>query len=120
MKNIDLLGTEKIDLSGKSEDFAARQVPVTTSDPKAAVLNTVVDVFFRIGETRVERSFSMPSGSGKTVTFTAYGPKSILSKLKADAFKADITKDNNGADVADISVVPDLQNQIEIRKVRIK
>ena len=44
----------------KSREFTAAKMPVSVANPKAAVLNTVVDVYFRIGEKRVERVFSLP------------------------------------------------------------
>ena len=38
-----------------------RQVPVSISNPKATVLETVVDFAFRIGEKRVERFYAVTS-----------------------------------------------------------
>ena len=46
IKTLDFVETERIDLTGKKEEFTARQIPVSVSNPKAAVLNTVVDVIF--------------------------------------------------------------------------
>src|SRR5205085_4508954 len=75
VRPLEYVQTDKIDLTGKKDEFTARQVPVVAPNPKAAVLNTFVDVVFRIGEKRVERSFSLPvsGAAGKAATFTIYG-----------------------------------------------
>jgi YbbR domain-containing protein len=118
VRPLEYVQTDKIDLSGRKEEFTAKQVPVLVPDPKAAVLNTFVDVIVRIGEKRVERTFNIPlSGSpGKIVTFTAYGPKTLLGKTKPEAFKSDLSVDGTP------EVIPpsDLQNVVEIRKVSVK
>ena len=74
IETLESIPTDKISLAGKKEDFTAKQIPVSVSNPKATVLNTVVDVQFRIGEKRVERSFTAP------IT----GVKALLSEAKAN------------------------------------
>src|SRR6476469_6657076 len=77
VSTLSYVQTERIDLTGRREDLPAKQVAVTSPDPKAAVLNTFVDVFFRIGEKRAERIFSLPIlGTENMATFTLFGPKS--------------------------------------------
>lgn len=79
--------TERIDLAGRRDDLSARQVAVVSPDPKAAVLNTFVDVNLRLGEKRLERMFSIAvAGMPETIaTFTLYGPKSVLAGAKKDS-----------------------------------
>lgn len=116
VKTLYSLPTEKIDLTGRKEDFTARQVPVLVSDEKTTLLATVVDVHFRIGERRVARTFHLPVAStSQTVTFTAYGPRTDLQKLKADAFKVEMMLDDNGEETPNIIPPTD---SIEIRNVR--
>ncbi|MCV4714351.1 hypothetical protein OFC05_30245, partial [Escherichia coli] len=75
--------TEKIDISGRQADFVARQVPVSVSNPKATVLESVVDAVFRIGESRIERTLSVAvmDFPGKRETVTIYGPRSLVEKV---------------------------------------
>ena len=118
IKTLDFVQTDKIDLTGRKEEFTVKQIPVSVSNPKAAVLNTVVDVFFRIGERRVERAFSIPvaGAPGKTATFTIYGPRTLISKTRADAFKADIS----GDDSLQLTLPTELQDFVEVRKLKVR
>jgi len=118
VRPLEYVQTDKIDLTEKKEEFTAKQVPVVAPDPKAAVLNTFVDVVIRIGEKRVERIFTIPlTGSlGKNVAFTAVGPKTLLAKTKPDAFKADLSLD--GLPVVTTSA--ELQNVVELKKITVK
>ncbi|MBV9217702.1 MAG: hypothetical protein JO053_16160 [Acidobacteria bacterium] len=116
---LDYVQTDPIDVAGKKEDFTARQVGVSTSDKKASVLNTVVDVTVKIGEHRVEKSYAIQAVGqpGKNVVIVVYGPRSILAKTPAEAFSLDpnmITEPTNPQRV----VMPtDLQGVVEVRKV---
>jgi len=114
VRPLEYVQTDKIDLTGKREEFTAKQVPVISPDPKAAVLNTFVDVVVRIGEKRVERTFtlSLTGSPGKSVTFTAYGPRTLLAKAKPESFKVEISPDGT----PNIVAPPELQDVVEIRQ----
>jgi YbbR domain-containing protein len=121
VKTLDELPTEKIALAGKKEDFTARQVPILVGDPKTTLLATVVDVAFRIGEKRIERTFHLPvTGTSKTVTFTAYGPRTMLQKLRPDAFKVEMRLDDDGLETPHVEVPPDLADSVLVRNVTVK
>jgi YbbR domain-containing protein len=115
-KKLDFVETDKIDLTGKKTEFTARQIAVSVANPNAAVLDTVVDVYFRIGEKRVERAFTVALSNGKTASFTIYGPRTSLSKARADAFKVETTSDGT----PQVVVPAELQDLIEVRKVTVK
>lgn len=118
---LEYVQTERVDIEGKKDGFTARQIAVTSPDPKAAVLNTVVDVDFRIGEKRIERTFSLPVPGmpGKTVSFVAYGPRSLLSKANADDFKVEVYLDDQGEEAPRVVVQDELQATVEIRKLKV-
>ena len=121
VKTLDDLPTDTIDIAGKKDDFIARQVPVLVANPKTTLLATSVDVQFRIGEKRIERTFHLPvTGTSKTVTFTAYGPRTALAKLRPDAFKVDVALDLNGDETPHITIPGDLTDTVEIRNVFLK
>ena len=115
---LEYVQTDKIDVTGRLDGFTAKQIPVNASDPKAAVLNTVVDVFFKIGEKRVEREFSIPiAGSpGKIATFTIFGPKTLIAKTRSDAFKIEL----GSYDTPQVILPAELQDLVEVRKLKIK
>jgi YbbR domain-containing protein len=121
IKTLDFVETDRIDLSGRKEEFTARQVPVSVTNPKAAVLNTVVDVFFRIGERRVERLYSVPvaGSSGQTATFTIYGPRSVLAQTRSDDFKVDAYILDSNAEPR-LILPPGLEGRVEVRNFSIK
>lgn len=122
MKKLDFVETDKIDLTGKNGEFTAKQIPVTVSNPKAAVLNTVVDVYFRIGEKRVERSFSIPVFGlpGKTASITIYGPKTVIAKIRADAFKVEVSKGDLGEEIPHLLLPAELQDIVEVKKLTVR
>lgn len=121
IKTLDFVETDKIDITGKKEEFTARQIPVSVSNPKAAVLNTVVDVYFRIGEKRDERAFSSPvtGETGKTASFVLYGPRTVLQKARPDQFKVEMYLNDNGEEAPRVVLPPELQDVVEIRKLRV-
>lgn len=118
VRPLEYVQTDKIDLTGKKEEFTAKQISVVAPDPKAAVLNTFVDVVIKIGEKRIERTFTLPvAGSvGKTATFTIYGPRTVLAKTKPDAFKVELLD----AETPEVILPAELQDVVEVRKVSIK
>ena len=122
IKTLDFVQTDKIDLSGKKDDFTANQIPVSVSNPKATVLNTVVDVFFRIGEKRLERSFSVPvtGETGKTANFVIYGPRTPLQKTRSDEFKVEMYLNDTGEVVPRVVLPAALQDFAEVRKLKIR
>ncbi len=116
IQTLDFVKTEAIGLEGKNSDFTARQVPVGVDNPKSAVLNTVVDVFFRIGESRIERSFLVPVSPFRTASVTLYGPRTLLSKARADAFNVEVNAD----DTPQLTLPPELRDFVEVRKLTVR
>ena len=119
---LDHVQTAPVDITGKKDGFTAKQLTVTSPNAKAAVLNTVVDVFFRIGEKRIERSFSIPVAGTprKTARFVIFGPRTLVSKARAEGFKVEITKNENGDDAPQLILPPELVEVAEIRKLTVK
>ena len=122
VKTLEYVQTDKIDLTGKNEEFTSKQVPVNASNPKAAVLNTVVDVYFRIGEKRGERAFTLPiiGEPGKTASFILYGPKTLLQKVRADQIKVEMYLNDSGESSPRVVVPTELQAVVEIRNLKVK
>lgn len=120
-KKLEFVETDKIDLTGRKDEFTARQIAVSVANPNAAVLDTVVDVYFRIGEKRVERAFTTPvTGQPvKTITFIVYGPRTLLQKARPDSFKVEIFLDQMGEHIPRITLPTELQDVAEIRRVKL-
>lgn len=121
MRTIEFVKTEKIDITGRKGDFTALQVPVVASQPRAAVLNTVVDVQLRIGEHRIERSFTLPiAGVGKNATFVLYGPRTVMAKMHADDLRVEMSLNDSGEEQPQVILPPDLEDLIEVKKVTLR
>lgn len=118
---LDYVQTDPIDIGGRKEEFTARQVAVNSPDPKAAVLNTVVDVVFKIGERRIERAFTIPlSGDpNRTASFIIFGPKTALAKLRAEDLKIEIYLDGDGSETARVLLPKELEDVVEVRKLKL-
>lgn len=114
VKLLEYVQTDKIELTDKKDDFTARQVAVISSNPKVSILNTVVDVFVKIGETRIERTFTVPVTGGRNATVTLYGPKTLITKAKPDTFKVEMI-----GDTPQLVVPSDMQDMVEIKKLKL-
>jgi YbbR domain-containing protein len=121
IRTLDSVETAKIDLAGKKSDFTAQQIAVNVANPKATVFNTVVDVFFRIGERRVERASTIPVTGldGKTASFVIYAPRTLLAQTKPDAFKVEIILNDKGEEMPEVTLPPELKDIAEIRKLKL-
>jgi YbbR domain-containing protein len=121
IKAMDSISTDPVDVTGKKDGFTLHQVAVRPSTPKIAVYSTVVDIFVRIGEKRIERTFTLPAPglAGKTITFTVFGPKTALTKAKAEDFKVEIVLDSSGEEAPQISLPASLADLSDIRNVKL-
>ncbi len=122
MKMLDYVQTDTIDVTGRKDGFTQNQLAVTSPNPKAAVLNTVVDVVLSIGEKRIERPFTAPVTGlpGKTATFTIFGPRTPLQKIKPDEFKVEMVLNDGGEEVPHVILPSALQDLAEVRKLTVK
>ena len=109
--------TDKIDIAGKQFDFISRQVPLNLSNPKATAPESVVDVSFRIGERRVEKTFSVPAGgSGKRAQVVLFGGRSLIDGIKPEDIIVMLNEESDKPQV----VLPDMLNgRVEVRRVRL-
>lgn len=121
IKTLVSVPTEKIDISGRTEDITVRQIPLLVANPKAAALETSVDVTIRIGEKRMERLFLVPldDGSGKRVTVVLFGPRSLLIGTSPSDLKFEpSTVTGDGATPK--LILPDtLEGSVEIRQIKV-
>lgn len=91
VNSLDFISTDRIDLKDKKQDFAAQQVRLNTSNSKVTMVDkTSVDVFFKVGEKRIDKLFFAPvsnaEGNEKVILF---GPKSLLNSLEAEDFQVE-------------------------------
>jgi YbbR domain-containing protein len=121
VRMVEYVRTEKINIAGKTEDHTVRQVPVAASDPKAAVLNTFVDVVYRIGERRIDRPVTVPipGVAGKTASFILYGPRSVVNRIAAGDIRVEMSLDGDGKETPSVILPEDLRSSIEVRRVRV-
>jgi YbbR domain-containing protein len=120
ISTLDYVETDKIDLSDRRDDLTARQVPVRISNPKAAVFNTVVDVYFRVGEVRITRTFKVGVvNDNKDASFVVFGPKTLLQKAKPEDFRVEMVLGDSGEEVPQVTLPAELRSVSEIRSVKI-
>jgi hypothetical protein len=121
VRMVEFVTTEKIDIDGKTADHTARQIPIAASDPKAAVLNTFVDVIYRIGERRVDRPVTapLPGAAGKTVSFILFGPRSVVNRIAASDIRIEMSLDGNGEETPTVILPEDVRSSVEVRRVRL-
>jgi len=122
IRSLDVLPTEGIDVTGKSADFVATQIPVKLSNENTTLSDTVVNVSFHIGEKRVAKTFVVPisGSSGKKATVVLYGPPNLFEGVKPESLKVDIEKNDAGDDALNLILPDALKGNIEIRSLKIR
>lgn len=117
VRGLTSVPTDRIDISGKQTDFYARQIALAVSNPKATVLESVVDVAFRIGERRIEKTLSVPVGSsGRRAQVVLFGGRSLVENANPQNIKVEISDDSDRPRVT----LPDgLDDRVEVRRVRL-
>ena len=118
IRTLETVETDRVDISSAKQDVFARQVPVSVSNPKSAVLNTVVDVTVRIGEKRIERRLSL-TVSGKRLGVVFFGPRSLLEHLRSEDLKAEIVRSESGVETPRLDLPETLQGSVEVRSLKI-
>jgi YbbR domain-containing protein len=122
IKSLDFVSTEKINLENQKQDFTARQVPINIVNPKATVLDTVVDVAFKIGEKRIERVFIVPvrtATGSNTATVVLYGRRTILDSVKSENLEVKVLKNDTGEDSPHLILPAEIQEKVEIKRLKI-
>lgn len=120
IRTLSSVATERIDLSNKVSDFTVRQVPVSVANPKAAVLETVVDVTFRIGEKRIERVYSVAVDGGRRVIIVLFGARSMFENVRAEDLRVDVVKNDSGVEEARVTLPMRLDGRVEVRSAKIR
>jgi YbbR domain-containing protein len=118
LRTLTNISTDKVDLADKNADFTARQVRIAPlSNENATPLDSFVDVNFRIGETRVEKSFTIPiTDSKRRAQITVFGGRSLFDGVTAKDFSATLS---DGSEEPSVDLPGKLDGQVEIRKVRL-
>jgi hypothetical protein len=119
MRTLSSVSTENVDLSGRTSDFIVRQLPVSVSNPKATVLETVVDASIRIGEKRIEKIYSVPVKDEpfKKATVTLYGGRSVFSGHSPGDMVVEVSRSESGAQTPTLVLPPAVSAKLEVRKI---
>ncbi len=120
IKSLASVTTDKITLTNRNADFTTKQVAVNVSNPKATLAETVVDVTFRIGEKRIEKTFVVPvkDDAKRKATVILFGGKSLFDGLKPEDLRVDAVKGDAGEDKPQLTLPVQLESKIEIRKLK--
>lgn len=122
VKSFDSASTEKINIEGLKDNYFARQIGLNVVNPRITLIDTLVDVQFKIGEKRIEKPFLISvktENTTKKVAFSLLGGRSIIEKLRPEELKVEIIKGDNGEEVPNITLPDDLVNTVEILKKKI-
>lgn len=118
VKSLAYISTDRIRMEKKGEDFTAQQVPLNIITPNVTALDTAVDVVFKIGELRKERTFIVNAKAEtgtKKVRVILYGAYSIMDAIKPEELNIEIVKSENGEETVRL----DVPQNVEIRQQQI-
>lgn len=120
VRPLDSVSTEPVSVEGKQESFTTQQVSLNVVNPKVRLIDTtVIDVMFRIGEKRLEKTFFVPVKTDKgekTVVLKLYAPHSIVENLRRDDIKIELVKTDKGESPKAV-LPPEIQDKVEIREI---
>ncbi len=122
VRTLDFISTEKIDLTDRKEGFTAKQTPLNVANPKATLLDTVVEVSFRIGEKRIERLFQIAvetDNGTKRATVILFGARSVIENLTTDNLNVEFVKNDAGENTPKLNLPFELEGKVEIKKLKI-
>ncbi len=122
VKSLDSVSTEKINVDNRQADFAVQQVELNLVNPKITLLDTIVGVTLKIGEKRGEKVFSVPlkiENQSKIATVVLYGARSDLEFIKRENLHVEIFKNDAGENSPRLILPVDVQERIEIKKLKI-
>jgi len=123
VRPLDSISTEKVNVESKQEDFTAPQVSLNVVNPKVRLVDTtVVDVFFYIGEKRVEKSFlvTVKTETGeRRIPVKLYGASSIIENLRTEDIKIELVKTETGETSYNVILPPEIQNKVEVRDKKV-
>jgi YbbR domain-containing protein len=122
IKSLDFVSTERINLENQQSDFIVRQVALNVANPKVTLLDTAVNVNFKVGERRIERLFVVPvqiEGANKSATVVLFGGRSVMESLKQEDIQVDAIKDEAGKISLNLVLPARIQEQTEIRKLNL-
>jgi YbbR domain-containing protein len=120
VKSLDSVTTEKINIDNLKENFFARQIGLNVVNPKVTLLDTIVDVSFKIGEKRIERAFTVFAKNGNetaSINIVLYGSRSILDKIKPEDIQVSLEMENEKL-VPKATLPADLQDSVEIKSLK--
>lgn len=121
IRTLEFIKTDKIDIGGRKADLTVSQVAVVAPQPKVAVLNTVVDVQVRVGERRIERSFTIPVGGGSgTATFTLYGPRTVIARTRSEDLRVEMRLNDNGEEEPHVILPGDVEGVVQVKNISLK
>jgi YbbR domain-containing protein len=118
VRPLDSISTEKINVEMKQADFTAQQVSLNVVSPRVRLIDTtVVNVAFRIGEERLERTFSLAerSDNGRRLSVRLYGARSLIENLRAEDIKVETVKTDTGETRPNFILPPEIQGKVEVR-----
>ncbi|MGI9056759.1 MAG: CdaR family protein [Pyrinomonadaceae bacterium] len=118
VRTLAYISTERIKMENKSENFTVQQVPLNIITPNITALDTAVEVVFKIGEFRKERTFIVDAKYGdgkKKVRVILYGPHSIMDNIKPEELNIEVVRNENGSETVRLDVPPN----VEIRQRQI-
>lgn len=119
IRSLQFVSTERIDIENRQTDFVAKQVKLNLANPKATTSEAIVDVLFRIGEKRIEQSFSVPfqiDGETKKTNVVLYGARSFLEKLNAENLQIEAVKNDAGEYDLRLILPDEVKDKIEIKQ----
>lgn len=119
VRPLDSISTEKINVEARQSDFTAPQVSLNVVSGKVRLVETtVVDVIFRIGEKRIEKTFLVPAKTEtgeRRVPVKLYGARSIIENLRVEDIRVELVKSEAGESVPNVILPPEIQDRVEIR-----
>ena len=118
--------TEKISLDSLIADTNVAQVPIAIDDKKVTISDPVIGVYLKIGEQRLEKSFSGVNVRESTgmiarpqlAVVTVYGERSAIDRLRAEDMQIILEAAQDGSIIPHLNLPSDFKDRVELRSTK--
>jgi YbbR domain-containing protein len=126
VNDVTSVKTERISLDGLTSDTTVAQVPVEIDNKKITISEPVVSVYLKIGEQRLEKSFSGVAVRESTgimarptvATVTVFGERSSIDRLRAEDMQIILNVSADGSIIPSLSLPSGMEGRVELRSTQ--
>ncbi len=122
VKALSYISTEKVDISGASQDFSVQQIPLNVVNPKITLVSAATaNVTVKVGRKRIERLIVVPYETQNRrgrASLLLFGPSNVLDQLSPGDIAIVEESDESGRSQLRVILPPSIEEVVEVREAK--